>query len=115
MIKLKPLLIENDLRIFRGESVHNRGGNFWATDPEQARQYTQAGRDREILTAYIDSSRVYKANPPPFFGDEKYFDQVMEYVVDEGYPAFWVDEGRYEPPSIFVVNKFALRKMSRLK
>lgn len=115
MIRLKDIITEKRIRIYRGESVYNRGGSFYATDPEQARQYTQSGLDREITTAFIDTDRVYKANPLPFGGDEDQINRAIAHANEHGFSGFWVDEGPNEKPSIFVINKLVLTKRSPLK
>lgn len=48
--------------IYRGESVHNKaggplGGKFFSTDREWARQFTQTGRDSEVITRRIERPR----------------------------------------------------------
>ena len=106
---------ETRIRVYRGESVWNKGGNFYATNPEQARQYTQSGLDKEITTAFIDTDRIYKANPLPFGGDESQMDQAIAHANEHGFSGFWVDEGQGEQPSIFVINKLVLTKRSPLK
>ena len=114
MIKLQDILSEGTIRLYRGESVHNKGGYFWATNPEQARQYTQSGQYKEILTAVMDDHKIYKATPLPSWTDDTAVDAAMNYAKDNGFSAFWISESP-EPPSVFVLNKTALMKLSRLK
>jgi len=110
MIKLKSLMLERRIKLFRGESIYNRNGNFYATNREQARQYTQSGRDSEIRVAYLESSQIYKANPLPFAGNENEMTVAMQYATTNGFGAIWADEGQGEQPSIFVIDKTKLTR-----
>jgi hypothetical protein len=101
--------LDNFLVIYRGESVHNRGGRYWTTDKEWARQFTQSGRDFEIKTARIDPSKIYKMDPLPSASSESDFDRAIEAAQEAGFPAVWFDEGRGEPNSIYVIRKSILR------
>jgi hypothetical protein len=102
-----PSLTEKIIPIFRGESVHNKGGNFWTTDKNFAREFTQSGLDREILKREIDTDQIYKANPLPQATSENEQDTAEAYAKANGYKAYWMDEGPYAP-SIYVIDKSVL-------
>ena len=95
------------LTVYRGEYSGNRGGRFWTTDKEFARQFTQSGQEKEILIRYIhpsdikDCSHVYAGNPDAV-------DAEMEIAKEEGYKALLLNEGRGEPNSIWVFDRSAL-------
>ena len=97
------------ITIYRGESVYNRSGRYWTTDREWARQFTQSGRDSEIKTARIESSRIYKEEPLPSATDELKIDNAINIARAQGFVAIWVDEGINEPNSVYVLIKSALR------
>ena len=102
--------LNSHITIYRGESSYNRGGRYWTTDREWARQFTQSGRDSEIKTARIESSRIYREDPLPNATDEIAMDKAMKAARDQGFAAIWVNEGLNEPNSIYVLIKSALRQ-----
>lgn len=102
--------IEGLVTIYRGVSSYNKNGNYWTTDKEWARQFTQSGRDSEVLTATIDSRKIYRPNPLPQATNEDEVGQSIIEAKQSGYDAVWVDEGKNEPNSIFVINKRAIKK-----
>ena len=115
MISFKQFINEeNDdhIVIHRGESVHNAKGGplkgkFYSTDREFARQFTQSGQDREILTRKIhkndvmDKSHIYA-------GED--IEPHLEEAKNKGYKAVRFNEGRNEPDSIYVFDHKALKK-----
>ena len=109
-MNFKAFLKEEMIPIFRGESVYNKGGNYWSLDKEWARQFTQSGRDFEIKTAQIDLSSVYIKNPLPHATNEEEFDKAIEEAKKLNFFAVMFDEGIGEPNSIFVINKIVLNK-----
>ena len=103
-------MLERRIQLFRGESIYNRNGNFYATNREQARQFTQSGRDSEIKVAYMDISQIYKSNPLPFAGNENEMTVAIQYAITNGFSAIWASEGQNESPSIFVIDKTKIIK-----
>lgn len=97
------------ITIYRGESVYNRGGRYWTIDREWARQFTQSGRDSEIKSAKIDSSRIYREDPLPSATDESAMENAIKVAREQGFAAIWADEGVNEPNSVYVLIKSALR------
>lgn len=116
MIKLKKLLSEGKLlTVYRGVSVHNKDGNYFTTDPEWARNFTQSGQDKEILQVDIDPSNIYRQEPLPMATDEEQVNAAIAIARQKGFSAIWVDEGHNEPNSIFVFRKGKLRNVQRYK
>src|SRR5690554_890539 len=114
MIKLSEMIDSGKmLTIYRGISVHNRDGNYFTTDPEWARQFTQSGQDKEILQADIDPRMIYRPNPLPHAVDEDEVNASIETAKAKGFAAVWIDEGTREPNSIFVFRKGKLRNVKR--
>ncbi|HQI44553.1 MAG TPA: hypothetical protein PLC59_00545 [Bacteroidales bacterium] len=113
MIKLKNVILERRIKIYRGVSYSNEGGEFYATSIEQARGYSLTGK--EIETAEIDSSRIYRAPKLPFGGDEREIESAIEQANENGYSAFWVYEGQFEAPSIYVINPDILFNRKSIK
>ena len=96
------------LRVYRGTSMYNRSGRYWTTDREWARQFTQSGRDQEILVAEIDTERVFRQDPLPRATDVDEFTHAAKEAERLGYAAFWLDEGVGEPNSIYVLDRNVL-------
>ena len=96
------------LTVYRGENSGNRNGNFWSLGREYARQFTQTGRDSEVMTRYVSSSDIYH-RPDIYAGNENGFDECMAYAKAHGFKGVMFNEGRGEPNSIFVFNKTALK------
>lgn len=114
MIKLKDILFEQKmLTIYRGISVHNRDGNYFTTNPEWARQFTQSGQDKEIFQVEIDPAIILKPSPLPQATNDKEVNAAIEQAKAKGFAAVWVDEGVDEPNSIFVIRKGKLRNVKR--
>lgn len=102
---------EDLLPIFRGESVYNKGGRNWTTQKEWARQFTQSGRDREILRAKIDPAVIYRHDPLPHACSQKDFDKIVPLAKELGCLAVWFDEGQNEPPSIYIIDLSVLQRV----
>ncbi len=103
------------LRVYRGESVHNKGGHFWTTDREWARQFTGAGLDREIREAMIDEAEIFRSNPLVFAGDPDAVDGVLAAAKRAGKKAAWLSEGEGQPDSLWVMRRSALLPSPRSK
>ena len=95
--------------IYRGIStVSKPNGMFYSPDREWTRQFTQSGQDHEIKADGIRNSDVLRPSKPVYAGDFDAIDAVVKYARTAGYKAVELDEGRGEPPSIYVFNKTAL-------
>jgi hypothetical protein len=102
---------QNDLlTLYRGESVHNRGGNFYSPDAEWARQFTQSGQSKEILQRQVPSNAVYEPPKSVYAGDPDAVDAAIAEARAAGKGAVRLSEGHGEPPSIFVFNKRLLTR-----
>ena len=91
------------INLWRGESSYNRGGRFWSTDREWARQFTQSGRASEVRGMSMRAAEIWRADPPPPAVDPAALDRVGAEARGLGYGAFWVDEGPGEPESVCVM------------
>ena len=109
------IIFEANLTLYRGVSTYNKNGNYYTTDKEWARQFTQSGRDQEIITTSIPKEKILKLNPLPQATNEEDFDKALETAKQKGYPAVWFDEGAREPNSIFVLNKTVLESTESLQ
>jgi GNAT superfamily N-acetyltransferase len=97
--------------IFRGVSVYNKKyDNYYTTNKEWARQFTQSGRDSEIKQAFIDTNVIYKANPLPNATSDEEISNTISIAKVNGFKAIWIDEGTNEPNSIYIIDKTALLK-----
>lgn len=112
MIKLKSLIIESQLPIYRGVWEGNkRYDSFYSPSKEFARQFTQSGLDKEIKRAFIDTDMIYSATPELTRAtSDKDFDRDIPLATSLGFKALYVNEGPNEPPSIYVIDKTALSK-----
>lgn len=97
------------LTVYRGEYSGNRGGKFWTQDRDFARQFTQSGRDTEILVRYIYKSDI-KDCSHIYAGDPDAVEAVALEAKEDGFKAVMLNEGRGEPNSIWVFDRSALRR-----
>jgi hypothetical protein len=95
--------------IFRGENSGNKGGSYYSTDRDWARQFTQSGLDKEVKARKISKADIYEAPELPRAVDELAMDRAMAEAKERGFKAIRVDEGRGEPPSVFILDKSALK------
>jgi uncharacterized Zn-binding protein involved in type VI secretion len=98
------------LMLYRGESVHNKGGNFYTPDAEWARQFTQSGQQKEVLQRQLPSGAVYDPPKPVYAGDPDAVDAVLAEARRGGFSAVRLSEGPGEPPSVFVFDKSKLTR-----
>lgn len=91
--------------LFRGKMAHGQEGHYYSPDKEFARQFTQSGRDEEIIQISMDSNQIYRRDPlPQAYGvNENDIDDAIREAMAQGYKAIWVDEGQGEPDSVFVI------------
>jgi hypothetical protein len=99
---------EGNITIYRGMSAYNKNGNYFTTDREWARQFTQSGKDSEIITASIPKDKILRLDPLPQATNEEDFDKALKMANERGYSAVYFDEGINEPNSIYVINKAIL-------
>jgi hypothetical protein len=98
------------LTVYRGEYHGNKSGFFWTEDREFARQFTQSGRDHEILVRYLRANEVYTRASDVYAGDEAGVDAAIATAKAEGYKAVMLSEGPGQPHSYFVFDRTALRR-----
>jgi hypothetical protein len=105
LVLREPKKKDGFVQVFRGESTYNKGGNYYTTDREWARQFTQSGQDKEVFKGWIKEDRIYRPEPLPSATSEKEFDTAIAEAKAKGYSAVWFDEGVGEPNSVYVFNR----------
>lgn len=98
------------LTVYRGEYHGNRGGSFWTEDREFARQFTQSGRDHEIIVRYMFPGDIYKKSADIYAGNDAAVDAAVEEAKANDYKALMLNEGPGQPHSIFVLDRSALMR-----
>jgi hypothetical protein len=104
-----PALAQGFRNLYRGESVYNKGGNFWTTDPEWARQFTQSGLESQVLKKSINNEHIYQPLNEVYAGDPDAVDKAIADARAGGFHAVELSEGAGQPNSLFVFNKRALK------
>lgn len=93
------------MMLYRGENVGNkmtRGGRFFSTDKEFARQFTQSGLDSQIRQMDFSDNLIHTPKVLPFAGDVSGMDAAIAEARKLGMKAVRVSEGQGQPDSIFV-------------
>jgi hypothetical protein len=98
------------LTVYRGVYHGNKGGVFWTEDREFARQFTQSGRDHEILVRYMRASDVYTRSSSVYAGDDAGVDAAIAAARAAGCKAVMLSEGPGQPYSFLVFDRSALRR-----
>jgi hypothetical protein len=96
--------------IFRGEYSGNKGGNFYSSDREWSRQFTQSGQDKEIISAFLDEGDVFVPPAPVYAGNPDAVDAAIAEARAQGKRAVKLSEGAGEPDSFFVFDKSGLKR-----
>lgn len=89
--------------LYRGESVHNKGGKYWTPDKEWARQFTQSGLDSEIRSVSLSESLIYVSDRLPMATSENEINEAIKKAKELGFKAILVDEGIKEPNSVLII------------
>lgn len=94
------------ITLYRGMSVYNQNsrGKFFSPDKEWARQFTQSGRDEEIVEIQYPLGKIYRKSPLPRAVSEKEMDQGIGEAYWKGFKALWMDEGPGEPSSVYIMD-----------
>ena len=104
--------IAKRIPIYRGEHSGNKGGGYFSTNKEFARQFTQSGLDREVIVRQINLASIYDARtegkPLPEATNETDFDNAMIRAKELGLYGFRLTEGPDLPDSIYIFNKAIL-------
>jgi len=94
------------IQVYRGIYTGNENGHYYSTDKEFARQFTQSGQDKEIITRRIDLSTIYDARKEgkllPEATNENDFDNGMMRAKELGLKGFRLSEGINQPDSIYI-------------
>lgn len=99
-------------QIFRGEGGTSKpGGKYWSPSREWAAQFTQTGRESEVLESQIRTSDIYDLGDDhrPYAGDPDDIEEVVEEARSKGFKAVRLDEGINELPSVYVFDKSSMR------
>jgi hypothetical protein len=102
-MRFKEYFKESKEVVYRGISNGNANGHYWSTDKEFARQFTQSGLDKEIITKLVDTNTILVLTPLPRATDEAEVDNALKIAISKGYKGFRVDEGKGQPNSIFMI------------
>ena len=98
--------------IYRGEYSGNKGGGYFSTDKEFARQFTQSGLDREIIRKTIDSNLIFdsrtEGNTLTSATNEQEFDYALNRAKELGFVGFRLTEGSNQPDSIYIIDRSML-------
>lgn len=97
------------ITIFQGRNIHNKGSKYFTTNKEWAQNFTQSGRENEIIVAKIDPKVIYTDTPLPEATNEKMLEKTIEVAKNQGYKAIWVDEGIREPHSVFILDSSVIK------
>lgn len=100
---MKIYKIAKSIALYRGESVYNKGGKYWTTDREWARQFTQSGQDKEVRKLSVPENWIYRADPLPEAVNEDQLGQTLAEAKRLGFKAIWVNEGLNEPNSVLML------------
>ena len=100
---------EGDEVIYRGVGgTSDTEGEYWTNDIEFARQFTQSGQDKEILSAAISKKDIFEPTEEVFAGDVAAIDELIKIAKDKGFKAIRVSEGADQPKSVYVIDKSAI-------
>jgi hypothetical protein len=98
--------LAKQIPIYRGIYTGNKNGHYYSTNKEFARQFTQSGQDKEIITRRIDLNIIYDARnegkPLPEATNENDFDNGMARAKELGLKGFRLTEGLNQPDSIYI-------------
>jgi hypothetical protein len=103
--------IGGDVILYRGLSAYNKNGNYYTPVKEWARQFTQSGQDKEVITVKIPEGSIYIAEELPKAYDENSFDNGLKEAKENGFKAFVLDEGNGEPQSVYVIDKSIVKRI----
>lgn len=96
------------LVLYRGEYTGNKNGRYFTSTMDWARQFTQSGLEKEVITKYIHPNDVFVDNPlPQAVNDEELLASTKK-AKKLGKKAYLIDEGNGEPNSIYVLDRTAL-------
>lgn len=103
---------EESYTVHRGETSGNRkggpmGGKYYSTDKEFAKQFTQSGQDKEVITRKIDKKHVLDRSHI-YAGSD--IEPHLKDAKEKGYKAVKFNEGEDQPDSIYVIDHSVLKK-----
>lgn len=90
------------IKLYRGIG-YNQGDNYYSPSKEFALNFTRTGRESELKTKKIHTSKIHRHNPlPRGYGEEdENFEKAIDIARKNGKNAIWVDEGYNQPDSVF--------------
>jgi len=96
-----------EITLYRGEHSTNKNGHYYSLDKEFARQFTQSGQDKEIITRKINPSLIYDARnegkPLPDANNEQDFTSALIKAKELGFQGFRLTEGMNQPDSVYIL------------
>lgn len=100
---MKIFKISKSIRLYRGVNQYNKDGRYWTTDKEWAIQFTQSGLPSEIRSMTYPSEMIFRNDPLPNAVNAGELDKTEELARENGFKAFWVNEGVGEPESVYII------------
>lgn len=95
--------LAKSIRLYRGKSQYNKGGKYWTPNKEWAMQFTQSGLPSQVESRTFPVERIFINNPLPSAINAEELDATEELAVENGYSAFWVNEGMDQPESVYII------------
>lgn len=80
-------------------------GNYFSTDKEFAREFTNLNEDSEIKELRIPADQIYRMKELPMASSVQEIDAAIQEANSKGYKAFYVNEGVNQPDSVFFIDK----------
>ena len=90
------------IKLYRGLNKFQVGGNYYSTDREWSRQFTQSGLDSEIEEIEVGIDEILRLDPLPKATDVMGMDKAIKIGKEGGYRGIFVDEGKGQPESVFI-------------
>ena len=91
------------------------GWNYYSTDFEFARDFTQTGKDSEVIKRWVLKSDIYKKDILPFAWSEDEITKTLSEAKKKWKKAILVSEWKNQPNSVFVFDKTALKTEDQLR
>jgi hypothetical protein len=73
--------------------------------------FTQSGQEKELLIVEVSLSSIYRPPEPVYAGNRDDVDAIVKIAKEGGYKAVWLDEGRNEPDSVYMISISAINKV----
>jgi len=101
--------------IYRGElTAQKKGGKFYSPDKSFAKEFTQSGQEAELIERKINRSNILYPETPVFAGNAIAVDAIIKEAKEKGFGAVQLNEGKNQPPSIFIIDDSVLVDPSKV-